>query len=105
MKKNLNAKSLVAYEALLLNCLKNKDGYGYALANQIHKKFDIDINYSTLYTILNNLERNGYIVGRWVLEVVTEKNRKIYNLTNKGVNSLKLLTEKLNNIIKKLNET
>ena len=56
--------------------------HGYALMKHIRKHFSVYLGASTVYPALNDMERQGFIQSQW--EMLSEKPRKIYSLTNKG---------------------
>lgn len=75
---------------LVLSVLENEDLYGYMIIKKIAEKSDnvFLLKEGTLYPILHNFEKNGYVKSYWV--EAEGRNRKYYKITKKG---LKVLAE------------
>ena len=56
--------------------------HGYALITLIRKKHGIYLGPSTMYPALAELEKQGLIQSSW--NMVNDRPRKLYTLTNKG---------------------
>jgi DNA-binding PadR family transcriptional regulator len=60
----------------------------YQIIIEIHKNFGIYFLPSTIYHLLNTLEKNDFVNSEWNMNY--EKPRKIYKLTSNGQNTLNL---------------
>jgi DNA-binding PadR family transcriptional regulator len=67
---------------IILTEAANQPIHGYALINIIRKKHGVYFGPSTIYPVLNDLERQGFIQSTW--NTTTERPRKVYTITNKG---------------------
>jgi transcriptional regulator, PadR family len=87
-------KSLMAGSTtiLILKLLDEKDMYGYQMIETLAQRSDDTFNLKagTLYPILHNLARNGYVES-YEKEEGNGKVRRYYHLTSKGK---KILDEK-----------
>jgi DNA-binding PadR family transcriptional regulator len=57
--------------------------HGYQLINTIRKKHGIYLGPSTIYPLLNELEKQGLIQSKWTF-TGNERPRKLYTITGKG---------------------
>ena len=73
---------------LVLSVLEKEDLYGYMIIKRIAQKSDDTFSFKegTLYPILHNFERNGYVES-YTVEVESRK-RKYYKITKKGIKAL-----------------
>lgn len=67
---------------IILTQAASGEMHGYALIKHIRKRFGIYLGASTVYPALNDLEKQGFIQSQW--EMLNERPRKVYTLTNKG---------------------
>lgn len=87
------------FKLLMLHLLSDEPLHGYALMNKLsyilggHKP-----STSMIYPKLANLKRSGF------LEIVEteERDKKIYKITEKGIDYIEKNKEKLNTILKKI---
>ena len=73
-------------DVIILSRFRNNNSFsGYDLILFINKKFDFLISSGTVYALLYSLERNGLIEGKW------NQRKRVYTLTHKGEENIKLL--------------
>jgi PadR family transcriptional regulator PadR len=79
---------------LILMILEKNPSYGYKIGKEIEKKTLglWDIPSSTLYTVLKNMTDKKLI--SFFEEQVDGRNRKVYEITNKGHSTLNIMLEK-----------
>jgi PadR family transcriptional regulator PadR len=73
---------------IILLCLKRREQYGYEMIKIIKSVAGMDISEGTIYPLLNRLKKDELIASRWV-EMETGIPRKYYQITEKGLQSLK----------------
>jgi len=85
------SKDLVAASAtpLVLSILSQGENYGYAIIKRVHELSDGEMKWADgmLYPVLHRLERQKLIQSRWGTSK-TQRKRKYYRLTRKGVKVL-----------------
>jgi len=69
-----------------LQLLGEKEMHGYQIIKSIRKEYGVYLGPSTIYPLLNVLERRKLIRGRW--EMHKNRPRKTYQLTTYGRNQL-----------------
>jgi DNA-binding PadR family transcriptional regulator len=74
--------------------------HGYQIITKIRKNFGVYFGPSTVYPLLNTLEKKGLVKSEWNMN--TERPRKVYSLTNDGQNMLDFTEESLNLICRKI---
>jgi len=74
-------------DILILTEMKKNSLSGYDAIALIHKKFGMLISSGTVYSLLYSLERDGWIRGVW------NQRKRVYALTEKGEQSIKLITD------------
>jgi len=89
-------KSLL--DLIVLQQINQTPMHGYQIITQTHKTFGTHFGPSTIYPLLTNLEKKGYLNSTW--NMTAEKPRKIFNITTTGKNILKLTENTLNNLYK-----
>jgi PadR family transcriptional regulator PadR len=84
--KNLTAAST---KLIILGILRQGSSYGYLIIKKIKELSGGKMEYSDgmLYPVLHNLEKNGLIQSRWVMEGDTRP-RKYYEITENGKKEL-----------------
>ncbi|MCW4005637.1 MAG: PadR family transcriptional regulator [Candidatus Bathyarchaeota archaeon] len=87
-------------DIIILEILNNEPMHGYQIISSIRKDFGICFGPSSIYPMLNNLEKKGYIQSEW--NTTKERPRKTYQLTTEGQNVLYLAEVSLNQLCKKL---
>ena len=73
-------------ELVILQLLSEKEMHGYQTIKSIRKEYGVYLGPSTIYPLLNVLERRKLIRGRW--EMHKNRPRKTYQLTTYGRNQL-----------------
>lgn len=89
-------------DLVVLGLLKEKATHGYGIITNIRQKFGVYFGPSTVYPLLNELEKMGTIKSEWDLN--HDRPRKLYSLTHEGVSLLNGVEESLYQICNKLNE-
>lgn len=76
-------------DLVVLAALADGEKYGYLILKRLRdaSRDRHDIQAGTLYPILHRLEHSGAIYSRW--EVVGERRRKWYSISEKGLRLLK----------------
>jgi DNA-binding PadR family transcriptional regulator len=106
--KNVNkAQSKLAkglLDMIILQYLEKNSMHGYQLITTIRKNFGIYFGPSTIYPLLGQLEKSGYIESTWNMNA--ERPRKEYKLTEQGrsllnvtQNSLLMICQKISPVI------
>jgi DNA-binding PadR family transcriptional regulator len=75
-------------ELVILQLLKENEMHGYQTIKSIRKEYGVYLGPSTIYPLLNVLERRKLIRGKW--EIHKNRPRKTYCLTICGRNRLHL---------------
>ncbi len=88
-------------DLVVLQFLSQQPMHGYQIITRIRRSFGVYFGPSTIYPMLGNLEKKGYVKSTWNME--TERPRKIYNLTNDGLNLLSFTEDSLNLICRRIN--
>jgi DNA-binding PadR family transcriptional regulator len=73
-------------DLIVLQFLETEPMHGYQIITTIRKSFGVYLGPSTIYPLLNTLEKKGYIKSKWNMD--NERPRKVYNLTNDGKTTL-----------------
>lgn len=81
-----------AAELAVLAMLDRGECYGVELLEQIHGVGGLELSEGSIYPLLNRLQKDGKIRGRWVEDPGATHPRKYYRLTKDGS---KLLAEML----------
>lgn len=95
------AKGLL--DLIVLQFLSAQPMHGYQIITKIRKSFGVYFGPSTIYPLLAQLEKKGYVNSQWNMN--NERPRKTYNLTNEGKNLLNFTESSLNFICKKISTT
>jgi len=74
-------------DAVILEAIAEKPNHGYSLILYIRTRFGTLVGPSTLYPVLNELEKQGYVVSKWNFE--NARPQKQYHITEKGKTALK----------------
>jgi DNA-binding PadR family transcriptional regulator len=83
-------------DIIMLNELKNDSMSGYDVIGYIHKKFGVLLSSGTIYSHLYALERDGLIRG------TIDKKKRIYELTEKGEQTLENVSNENREILNTL---
>lgn len=73
-------------DIIILELLHDSPKHGYKTIAEIHKQFGVMLSPGTVYPLLYELEKVGWV------EIVEVKRKKVYSLTPKGTNDLKILS-------------
>ena len=87
-------------DLIILQFLNTQPMHGYQIITKIRKNFGVYFGPSTIYPLLNTLEKKGYLESEWNMNF--ERPRKIYKLTNNGQSMLNFTEGSLNLICRKL---
>lgn len=66
----------------LLRVIDNDSMWGYKIKKTFQKHLNINLRHGALYPTLNALEQSGLLISK--LQKQNGRERKIYNVTNKG---------------------
>ena len=88
---------------IVLQLLKNEPMHGYQIITNIRKNFGVYLGPSTVYPMLNALEKKGYLTSEWNMN--SERPRKVYTLTVDGQSILKFTEGSLNLICRNMTRT
>lgn len=87
-------------DLIVLQFLNAKPTHGYQVITRIRKNFGVYFGPSTIYPLLNTLEKKGYVKSDW--DMSNERPRKVYTLTTEGRNLLNFTEDSLNFICRKI---
>lgn len=74
-----------ASELAVLAILDRRETYGLDLLERIHATGGLELSEGSVYPLLNRLQKEGKISGRWVEDADTAHPRKYYRLTDEGL--------------------
>jgi len=92
------AKGLL--DLIILQYLNSQPMHGYQIITKIRKSFGVYFGPSTIYPLMGQLEKKGYIKSEWNME--SERPRKVYHLTNDGHTMLNFTENSLNLLCQKI---
>jgi DNA-binding PadR family transcriptional regulator len=69
-------------DLIILNYLKEEPMHGYGIISSLRKDFGVYFGPSTIYPLLNTLEKKGYVKSEW--NFANERPRKVYHLAKSG---------------------
>ena len=81
-------------DMIILQFLDSQPMHGYQIITRVRKSFGVYFGPSTVYPLLNSLEKKGYVKSEWNMD--TERPRKVYQLTNEGQTVLNFTEGSLN---------
>ncbi len=81
-------------DMIILQFLDAQPMHGYQVITKIRKNFGVYFGPSTVYPLLNSLEKKGYVKSEWNMD--TERPRKVYHLTTDGQTVLNFTEGSLN---------
>ena len=73
-----------AAELAVLATLERGESYGLELLERIHGVGGLELSEGSIYPLLNRLQKEGKIRGRWVEDPEAAHPRKYYGLTDDG---------------------
>ena len=85
-------------DMIILQFLDQEPMHGYQVITKIRKGFGVYFGPSTVYPLLGNLEKKGYVKSTWNMD--SERPRKVYALTKDGETVLNFTEGSLNLICK-----
>ena len=85
-------------DMIVLQFLNDQPMHGYRIITKIRKSFGVYFGPSTVYPLLNSLEKKGYVSSNWNME--SQRPRKVYTLTSEGQNLLNFTENSLHLIVK-----
>ena len=74
-------------DIVILAEIKNEKMSGYDVISYIHETFGVLLSSGTVYSHIYSMERDGLIKGDW------DTKKRVYNITEKGQQSLKTISE------------
>ncbi len=92
------AKGLL--DMIALQIIDQQPMHGYQVITKIRKTFGIYFGPSTVYPLLANLEKKGYLKSEW--NMTSEKPRKVFTITTVGQTMLKFTENSLGLICRTL---
>ena len=87
-------------DLIILQFLSTQPMHGYQVITKIRKTFGVYFGPSTIYPLLNALEKKNYVKSEWNMD--SERPRKVYKLTNEGQGLLNFTEDSLNFICRKI---
>jgi DNA-binding PadR family transcriptional regulator len=87
-------------DLIVLQFLSSQPMHGYQVITKIRKTFGVYFGPSTIYPLLNALEKKAYVKSEWNMD--NERPRKVYKLTTDGQNLLNFTEDSLNFICRKI---
>jgi DNA-binding PadR family transcriptional regulator len=87
-------------DMIILQYLSTEPMHGYQVITKIRKNFGVYFGPSTVYPLLGQLEKKGYVASTWNMNF--ERPRKVYSLTADGQSMLNFTEESLNLICRKI---
>ena len=101
MEKSIQTKiTKNLLDLIVLQLLNTHSMHGYQIIISIRKKFGVYLGPSTIYLLLNTLEKKGFVKSEW--NTNAERARKIYSLTSNGQNLLDFNEKSLNQICRQI---
>jgi DNA-binding PadR family transcriptional regulator len=88
-------------DMIVLRLINQQSMHGYQIITKTRKIFGVYFSPSTVYPLLTNLEKKGYVNSKW--NMTTEKPRKIFTITNTGKDMIKSSETMLSIISRTLN--
>ena len=83
-------------DLIILQLLDNHPMHGYEIIVTIRKFYGVTFGASTIYPLLNTMEKKSYIKCQWNMN--GERPKKVYNLTKDGKSLLDYTTGSLKTI-------
>ncbi len=80
-------------DLILLQFLEKEPMHGYQIITTIRKDFGVYFGPSSIYPLLETLEKSGYIESKWNMD--SERPRKVYTLTIDGNTALRFISNSL----------
>lgn len=87
-------------DMIILQFLDQEPMHGYQIITKIRKSFGVYFGPSTVYPLLGQLEKKGYVESTW--DMTSERPRKVYRLTTDGQTVLNFTENSLNLICRSI---
>jgi PadR family transcriptional regulator PadR len=87
-------------DLIILQLINTQPMHGYQIITKIRKNFGVYFGPSTVYPLLNMLEKKGFVKSEWNMN--SDRPRKIYSLTSNGQSMLNFTEDSLSLICKKM---
>jgi PadR family transcriptional regulator PadR len=87
-------------DLIVLQLLNTRPMHGYQIITRIRNEFRVYFGPSTIYPLLNGLEKKGYVKSEWGMS--NKRPRKVYRLTTEGQKLLNFTEDSVNFICRKL---
>jgi len=81
-------------DLIVLQLLNKRPMHGYQIITEIRKNFKVYFGPSTIYPLLNSLEKKGYVKSEWNMS--GGRPRKVYRLTTEEEKLLGFTEDSLN---------
>jgi PadR family transcriptional regulator, regulatory protein PadR len=94
------AKGLL--DMIILQYLNQQSMHGYQIITKIRKNLGVYFGPSTIYPLLGQLEKKGYLHSTWNMDA--PRPRKVYALSNAGKNILNFTESSLTLICKNMSQ-
>jgi PadR family transcriptional regulator, regulatory protein PadR len=99
VNKNIQTKLTKGLlDLIILQLLENNSMHGYQIITTIRKNFGVYLGPSTIYPLLNLMEKKNLIKSEWNMN--DDRPKKIYKLTSNGKSTLDYTTYSLKTICK-----
>ena len=85
-------------DLIILQLVSTQPMHGYEVITKIRKNFGVYFGPSTVYPLLNTLEKKGFVKSEWNMN--SDRPKKIYKLTNGGKAALDFTACSLKTICK-----
>jgi len=70
-------------DMIILKMLQEKPMHGYGFISTIRKRFGVYFGPSTIYPLLNAMEKKGYVESEWNFSPMNRP-QKVYKITSQG---------------------
>ena len=90
-------------DLIVLQLLNTQPMHGYRIITRIRRGFGVYFGPSTIYPLLNALEKKGYVKSDW--DMRNDRPRKVYELTTEGRSLLNFTEDSLSLICRKMGTT
>jgi DNA-binding PadR family transcriptional regulator len=88
-------------DMIVLRLINQQSMHGYQIITKTRKIFGVYFSPSTVYPLLTNFEKKGYVNSQW--SMAAEKPRKIFTITSIGKDMIKSSETMLSLICRTLN--
>ncbi len=87
-------------DLIVLKLLREKPRWGYEINLAVRDILEVYLSAGTLYPLLHSLEDEGYVEGLW--EAKKGRGRRIYKITGRGEEFLKIGEKTLQGTLRRL---